>query len=195
MLLSSTELHRYDVKATDGLIGTVQDIYFDDGTWKLQYFIVETSGFLRHRTIHVPIDSVQGLEFPEEALMLRLAKSQLEAEPGKDIGVHLQSANQLAGYAVSASDGPIGTVHGLLIETASWSVRYVVVNAEQCSPTRLILLAPHAIHSIHRDNASMLVNSSSRQVLAAPEYNGQAELSRDWESFLHDHYGWPPYWL
>ena len=42
MLRNASELKHFTIRATDGEIGTVEDIYFDDETWAIRYLTVET---------------------------------------------------------------------------------------------------------------------------------------------------------
>ena len=46
MLIHSKHLKGLAIQATDGKLGTVSDVYFDDETWVLRYLTVETVGWL-----------------------------------------------------------------------------------------------------------------------------------------------------
>jgi len=41
----------------------------------------------------------------------------------------------------------------------------------------------------------MKASVMSDAIRHSPAYDETAELSRDYEAFLHDYYGRPPYWL
>jgi uncharacterized protein YrrD len=43
------ELEGYAIHATDGAIGRVRDFYFDDESWVVRYFVVDTGAWLRSR--------------------------------------------------------------------------------------------------------------------------------------------------
>ena len=45
-LHSFNEVNGYSVEATDGKMGDIEDVIIDDETWKLRYFVVDTSKFL-----------------------------------------------------------------------------------------------------------------------------------------------------
>jgi uncharacterized protein YrrD len=40
MLLSARELQKFTIGATDGDIGSVDDLYFDDESWTVRYLVV-----------------------------------------------------------------------------------------------------------------------------------------------------------
>ena len=42
MLHNTKDLKNLAIQATDGEIGKVKDLYFDDDAWVLRYFVVET---------------------------------------------------------------------------------------------------------------------------------------------------------
>ena len=46
MLRTAQELHDYKISATDGEIGQVKDLYFDDHAWTIRYFVVDTGSWL-----------------------------------------------------------------------------------------------------------------------------------------------------
>jgi len=41
----------YEIRATDGDLGTVDEFYFDDETWTIRYFVVETGNWLSGRRV------------------------------------------------------------------------------------------------------------------------------------------------
>ena len=51
MLRSMNDLEDYAIHATDGLIGHVQDFYFDDAAWVIRYLVVETGTWLSSRKV------------------------------------------------------------------------------------------------------------------------------------------------
>jgi hypothetical protein len=58
----------------------------------------------------------------------RSARARAEAGRDENADPHLRSAAAVTGYDVHASDGDIGHVSGMLIDDATWAVRYLVVD-------------------------------------------------------------------
>ena len=78
MLRTSSELIRYGVEATDGRVGSVKDLLFDDATWKVRSIVVDTGGFLSHHDVLVEPAHIYALKFPEETLALGLSREEIE---------------------------------------------------------------------------------------------------------------------
>ena len=214
MLRSSNELLRYHIEASDGTIGAVKDFYFDDETWAVRYIVVDTGSFLSSHSVLLDPGKIVDPKYPEESIILSLTKAELEASPGietdppvsvqreaasvivgtKNGDAHLRSANAVCGYQIAATDQALGPVHEFMIDVTNWTIRYLVVDTGEWLTGKLVLLPPSAISKIDWNSQTVTVNVSSENVRSCPEYDGKGELTRDYEAFLHDHYGWSPYW-
>jgi hypothetical protein len=62
MLRSVKEIHGCTVVASDGDIGAVDEVYFDDVEWKIRYLVVETGSWLTERRVLISPHSVQHTE-------------------------------------------------------------------------------------------------------------------------------------
>jgi uncharacterized protein YrrD len=51
MLFNTKDLRGTKLQATNGEIGHIDDVYFDDMTWELRYIIVNTGGWLSGRQV------------------------------------------------------------------------------------------------------------------------------------------------
>ena len=51
MLRNMKDLLGFSIGATDGIIGTVKDMYFDDAAWVIRYVVVETGAWLSSRRV------------------------------------------------------------------------------------------------------------------------------------------------
>lgn len=208
MLRTSSELIRYDVEAIDGMIGRAEDLLFDDQSWKVRSIVVDTSKSLQHRRVVIDPANVSELKFPEETIALTLSKREVETAPGIELSPpvseqpegrgydpHLRSTNETCDYTVAASDAMMGKVCGFVIELSSWTIRYLIVDTGEWLMGRLVLLGPHAIQSIDWQGRTMRAHVTADSIRHSPVYDERSELSRDYEAFLHDYYGWPHYWL
>ena len=208
MLRTSSELIRYGVEAIDGSIGSVKDLLFDDRTWKVKSIVVDTGNFLNHHNVLIDPAKVHELKFPEETMVLKLSKQDVESAPGIETSppvsmqptddardTHLRSSDETCSYTIAAVDAEMGKIHGFVVETSTWTIRYLIVDTGEWLMGRLVLLGPHAIQSIDWSSQTMQANVTADAIRHSPVYDERAELSRDYEAFLHDYYGWPHYWL
>ena len=51
MLRNVKDLRGYAIRATDGVIGKVDDFYFDDEDWGIRYLVVDTGSWLSGRKV------------------------------------------------------------------------------------------------------------------------------------------------
>src|ERR1019366_3948857 len=51
MLRSMNDLEDCAIRATDGIIGQVKDLYFDDKAWVIRYLVVDTGTWLSSRKV------------------------------------------------------------------------------------------------------------------------------------------------
>src|ERR1700722_16007893 len=106
----------------------------------------------------------------------------------------LWHASAINGYAIAASDGPIGTVSDFLFDDASWRVRWLVVDTGNWLSGRKVLLPPSALGRLDAKEQEFLVTLTKQQVKDSPQIDTDRPVSRQLETSVYDFYGWSPYW-
>ena len=171
MLRAISELKRVTIAATDGNLGSVSDVYFDDRSWAVRYLVVDAGRPLPDRPLFVPPMSVRRSE--PTALRLGLSTREIEmcsfgsAQAGglgpecptraEDGGaVHLQAATAVIGYAVRAEDGEIGHVKDVLVDDRTWAVRYLVVDTGHWWGGKTVLVSPRWFTRVGWDESKTL---------------------------------------
>jgi len=81
MLTKTTHLKGFVIRATDGELGTVDQLYFDDETWAIRYLTVETGGWLGGRQVLISPISVVHTDWDARRLDVALTKKQVENSP------------------------------------------------------------------------------------------------------------------
>ncbi len=76
-----TEIEGMKVAATDGEIGKIVDLYFDDERWGVRYLVVNTGGWLSGRNVLISPRSLQGRGWAEDAVRVALTREQVENSP------------------------------------------------------------------------------------------------------------------
>ena len=84
MLTNAMQLKGLVIRATDGDIGTVDQLYFDDETWAIRYLTVETGGWLGGREVLISPVSVMATDWQGKRLEVALTKKQVEGSPNID---------------------------------------------------------------------------------------------------------------
>ncbi|MBL9207297.1 MAG: PRC-barrel domain-containing protein [Opitutaceae bacterium] len=85
MLRTAKTMDGYALRARDGDIGHVKDLYFDDQYWNLRYFVVDTGGWLTGRRVLVAPESVSGPLFTNDKVIpVDLTREQVKGSPDID---------------------------------------------------------------------------------------------------------------
>jgi hypothetical protein len=106
MLKNANHLKGLVIRATDGEIGTVDQLYFDDETWAIRYLMIETGGWLGGRRVLISPISVVHTDWQAKRLDVALTKKQVENSP--DIDTHKPVSRQHEAANISGiTDIPI----------------------------------------------------------------------------------------
>ena len=92
MLTNTTNLKGFAIRAEDGDLGTVEELYFDDETWAIRYLTVDTGGWLTGRDVLISPISVVHADWQGRRLDVSLTKKQVENSP--DINAHRPVSRQ-----------------------------------------------------------------------------------------------------
>lgn len=106
----------------------------------------------------------------------------------------LRSTRDIMGYYIQATDGQIGHVEDFVIDTATWHIRYMVVDTRNWWPGKKVLVSPLWIDLIDWNAEQVTVNLSRDRIKNSPEYDVAVPLDRAYETSLFDHYSRPKYW-
>jgi sporulation protein YlmC with PRC-barrel domain len=168
MLRGISDLRRFTIAATDGNLGSVGDVYFDDRNWSVRYLAVDAGNRLRGRPVLVSPIAVRSSD--PTTLHVALSKQQVAASPDVDTrglpgsstqqggvepanlaragesgdvhDVHLQPATAVIGYTIQTEDGEIGHVKDVLVDDQAWAIRYLVVDTENRWAGKKVLVSP-----------------------------------------------------
>lgn len=101
---------------------------------------------------------------------------------------HLRSSNEVIGYEIMASDGPIGSVENFVIDDKSWAIRHMVVDTRKWLPGKQVLLSPESIDYISWPEREVHVKIARHAIETSPEYDTSHVLSPEHATALGAHY-------
>jgi hypothetical protein len=84
MLRQATELEQFQVRAIDGPIGQVQDLFFDDQRWVVRYFVLKTGADMRKTEVLISPATVSGFDWLRRLIPVALTREQVENGPELD---------------------------------------------------------------------------------------------------------------
>lgn len=96
MIRSVNELRSYAIAATDGTVGTVHDIFFDDHAWQARYIVADTGTWLVGRRVLVSPQAVAAVDAVGKSLSVRLTKQEIREGPGIDADAPVSRQNEIA---------------------------------------------------------------------------------------------------
>jgi uncharacterized protein YrrD len=82
MLINFSELWGTKIRAVDGEVGTIENVYFDDRHWTTRYFVADTGGWLTGRQVLLSPTSLQRLDAHDSVAEFDLTREQIENSPG-----------------------------------------------------------------------------------------------------------------
>ncbi len=106
----------------------------------------------------------------------------------------LQKAKDLLGMAIVATDGIMGDIEDFYFDDTHWTIRYLVVNTGSWLEQHQVLISPHSITRFDLIKHQLQVNLTREQVQSSPDIDTHKPVSRQQETALADHYGFPYYW-
>jgi hypothetical protein len=167
MLRGVSDLRRLTIAATDGNVGSVVDLCFDDRSWTVRYLVVDAGSWFPDRWVLISPISVRSWAPDPSILRGALTKTQVaisaaghasNGEPPRPpqpyvkdtIGdrvrsageAHLQVATAALGYTIQTEDGTIGHVKDILVDDNAWAIRYLLVDTTNRWASKNVLVAP-----------------------------------------------------
>ncbi|HBA84222.1 MAG TPA: hypothetical protein DCZ95_09040 [Verrucomicrobia bacterium] len=83
-LHSMREVIGYNIHASDGGIGHVEDFIIGDDTWKIQYLIIDTKNWLPGKKVILPPDWAHQVDWYEKSIYVDLTKKVIQSAPEYD---------------------------------------------------------------------------------------------------------------
>lgn len=107
---------------------------------------------------------------------------------------HLRSVEEVTGYHIQAIDGDIGHVEDFILDTATWTIRYMAADLLNWLPGRKVLVATEWLTAVGWEERKVAVDLTKAQIKDSPDYDPASPVNRDYEEKLYDFYGRPKYW-
>ena len=106
----------------------------------------------------------------------------------------LHKAKTLKGYKLHSLDGEIGKVEEFYFDDHHWTIRYLVADTGNWLTGRQVLISPHALGAVNKEEQYISVNLTKKQIEDSPSLDSDKPVSRQFEESYYEYYGWPTYW-
>src|SRR4051794_34919661 len=81
MLHKAQKIIGYHIQATDGVIGHVDELLFDEATWTVRYLVVDTSNWIGGRQVLISPTVVEQLDSPGKKIHVRISRDAIRHGP------------------------------------------------------------------------------------------------------------------
>jgi hypothetical protein len=106
---------------------------------------------------------------------------------------HLRSVAAVAGYCILVSDDEVGHAWNLLIEDATWSVRYLIVDASNRWLGKHVPILPYAVGKISCADHRIAIDVDRDRAKSGPPWDPAVMIDTHYEKRWHRHCGWQGY--
>jgi sporulation protein YlmC with PRC-barrel domain len=158
------------VQASDGEVGTVQDLYFDNQQWRVKYLAVKTASGAPNDVVLVPPSAVRA-PWNTAAVPVTLTRDEVSRispdVPPSDR--HLMSSSDLNGFHIQATDGEIGHVDDVLVDEDDWNIRYVVLDTSNWIGGRSVVVSPRVLKGVDQPDRIVHLDVAREDVRRSPD--------------------------
>ncbi|MQA29204.1 MAG: hypothetical protein GEU82_05100 [Luteitalea sp.] len=166
------------VRGTDGDLGVVEGLYFDEKDWTVRHLIIGRDKALKEGSVLVSPTSIRP-NWNIAMLVANIGQREIRdsAEVGGDADLRptrpasgqTRNTDQLMGFHLKATDGDIGHVDDLLIDEASWRICYLVVDTSNWIGGKWVAVVPSVLRSIDWTDRTIEVAITRDEVKRSPE--------------------------
>lgn len=152
MLVYGTNILGSKVVANDGTAGKISDIYFDDLSWEIRFWVINLGRGRWTRSVlieaaadhafhpeanllSVPLSTQDIADAVSANKILPVSQQYSRLQRGESASPHLRSFNSIRQYAAWFQDDAIGTIQDSLIQTEGWYIPGLLVASQTLNET------------------------------------------------------------
>lgn len=197
MYYSTDSLTGFRATATDGELGKVLGFAFDDRTWKVPRLIVRASWLPSH-VVMADAYAVKLVDGAKRRIFFDLTKDELRRQPDihqlppvHKLGAEatsLRDTSEVIGYRIEATDGTVGQLGDVVVDTRKWRVHELVVR-EGWLLRSSRAAAPEWVAAIDSAAKQVKLRVDREAVLSARAFNPEAPVNTTHETRVVDYTG------
>jgi hypothetical protein len=81
MIRHTSKIEGFALEASDGAIGSISDLLFDDATWQIRWLVIDTGGWLSGRKVLLPPSALGHVNHIGHQFSVRLTQQQVKDSP------------------------------------------------------------------------------------------------------------------
>jgi sporulation protein YlmC with PRC-barrel domain len=84
-LHSASEVYGYGIHAQDGEFGHVEDLIFEEDSWRIRYMVIDTRDWWPGKKVLIAPQWIQKISFPDSEVRVDLLRATIESAPAFDM--------------------------------------------------------------------------------------------------------------
>ncbi|MBK5283850.1 MAG: PRC-barrel domain-containing protein [Bacteroidia bacterium] len=97
-LRSSDQVTGYNIKASDGEIGNVEDFLIDDSNWKIDFLVIDAGNWFHGKTVLISPKWIKEIKWETSEVIVNVSRERVKNSPSYDIGQPLNEAYETKLY-------------------------------------------------------------------------------------------------
>jgi len=118
----------------------------------------------------------------------------MSAQGEREITPCSAASRRCSTIPILATDGEIGHVTDILLSDSDLRLAIWSIDTGGWLSGRKVLLSHGWLSSVAPEKRMIVVNIEKKRIKESPPYDPDAAIPREYETRLHDYYGWPYYW-
>jgi len=195
-MVSLKELLGFEVRADDGVAGSISDFLINERTWAVGYVIVPIGGYLSGERLLIAVDDIT-LGREDRAIITARSLVELAALSPADLATKAEegwatvndqaprhipasdmpepqspwrSFNMMLGCTIAASDGGYGSLDDLLVDFEEWRIQYFVGRTYKWKKKPSVLIPTAWVEQVSWMDKTVDVSVSREALEREPTY-------------------------
>ncbi|MBD3232285.1 MAG: hypothetical protein GF315_01030 [candidate division Zixibacteria bacterium] len=212
------------VKAIDGNIGFIRELYFDINDLILRYLLVDMENWLTDRKILITPESFRSINWDQGEITINLKRADIENSPiirldepvtrahekqlrefykfpfywssqdEVETGSYLISEEEFRMVDVQLIDGKLGKVQDVIVDDDTWKIKFIIVDADAIEVGRRTPIPSDWLDRIDHEANTVYVDLKMENVETAPQFPVEEYEDERNIKALYDYYSRPRYW-
>jgi sporulation protein YlmC with PRC-barrel domain len=178
MLRNVKTLREYQIRASDGYLGALEEFYVDTKDWTIRYILVSPDQGQSDQSLILSTPAVDYVNETDRTIFLTTPLREIQTSPKVDLDhpdddFRLRATKTLIGYYIEARDGDIGHVEDFVVDDQTWMINYMIVNTGNWLPGRNVVVSPSCIESIDWSESKVHMELLRETIEKSPEFDPQ----------------------
>jgi uncharacterized protein YrrD len=163
-------------------------------TWPDTPFSPFSTGSALHSKPHPPTQIALKVIFQTRCPPGRQQRAKNKTQKNEGSTIMLSRAKTLESYKLHSLDGELGKVKEFYFDDHHWTIRYLIADTGNWLMGRQVLISPYALVTVNKEEGSISINLTKKQIEDSPSVDSNKPVSRQFEESYYGYYGWPTYW-